>query len=67
MVVLPDPARQRNNIHIVPLLRPRIERERDAEGWLVLLPSGHAWLVGDRREALREFVGLERIERSGRA
>ena len=63
MVVIPDRASQRNNIHIVPLLRPRIERERDAEGWLVRLPSGHGWLVGDRREALREFAGLERIER----
>jgi len=67
MVVLPDPARQRNNIHIVPLCRPRIERERDAAGWLVLLPSGHGWLVGDRRQALREFAGLVEIERWRRA
>jgi hypothetical protein len=45
----------------------RIERERDAEGWLVLLPGGHGWLVGDRRQALREFAGLVDIERWGRA
>ena len=67
MVVLPDPARQRNNIHIVSLLRPRIERERDAEGWLVLLPSGHGWLCGDRRQALTEFSRLVGFERSGRS
>ena len=30
MVVLPDHARQRNNFQIIPLSRPRIERERDA-------------------------------------
>ena len=67
MVVIPDRASQRNNIHIVPLLRPRIERERDADGWLVLLPSGHCWFVGDRRQALGEFAKLVGIERSGRA
>ena len=67
MVMILDRASQRNNIHIVPLLRPRIEREREAAGWLVLLPGGHGWLVGDRRQALREFAGLVEIERSGRA
>jgi hypothetical protein len=43
--------------------RPQIVRERDGWGWLVLLPSGHAWLAGDRRAALTEFAELERIER----
>ena len=50
---------------IIPLHhRPRIEPERDGWGWLVLLPSGHGWLCGDRRQALREFDQLEHIERS---
>jgi hypothetical protein len=39
----------------IPLCRPRIEPERDGWGWLVLLPSGHGWLCGDRRQALREL------------
>jgi hypothetical protein len=43
---------------------PRIERERDGEGTLVIRGS-HAWLVGDRRQALREFDELDRIERRG--
>jgi len=47
--------------------RPRIEPERGGCGWLVLLPSGHAWLAGDRRQALREFDDLERIEQRGTA
>ena len=59
-------ASARNNV-VIPLVRPRIERERDAQGWLVLLPGGHGWLVGDRRQALREFAGLVDIERWGRA
>ena len=66
MALLPDHARQRNNFQIIPLARPRIERERDAEGWLVLLPGGHGWLVGDRRQALCKFSSLVEIERSGR-
>jgi hypothetical protein len=67
MTLLPHHARQRNNFEIIRLARPRIERERDAEGWLVLLPSGHCWFVGDRRQALGEFAKLVGIERSGRA
>jgi hypothetical protein len=47
----------------IPLCRPRIEPERDGGGWIVLLPSGHGWLCGDRRQALREFHELEHIER----
>jgi hypothetical protein len=50
--------------NIVPftLWRPRIEPERDGEGWMVITPRGHAWLHGDRRQALAEFRRLERIE-----
>ena len=66
MTLLPHHARQRNNFEIIRLARLRIERERDAEGWLVLLPSGHCWLCGDRRQALAEFTSLVEIERSGR-
>jgi hypothetical protein len=62
MAVLSDRAAKRNH-EIIPISRPRIERERDAEGWLVLLPGGHGWLIGDRRQALREFAGLVDIER----
>jgi hypothetical protein len=32
-------------------------------GFYVLLPTGHGWLFGDRRQALREFRSLESIER----
>jgi hypothetical protein len=28
-----------------------------------LLPGGHGWLVGDRRQALREFAGLVEMGR----
>ena len=66
MVVLPERARQRNDFRIIQLARPRIERECDAAGWLILLASGHGWLCGDRRQALAEFTSLVEIERSGR-
>ena len=49
---------------VIPFPRPRIER--DGEGWLVLRGS-HGSLCGDRRQALREFAELERIERRGSA
>jgi hypothetical protein len=45
--------------------RPRIEPERDGDGWMVLLPDGNAWLHGDRRTALEEFHALIRIHRFG--
>jgi hypothetical protein len=32
----------------------RIEPQRDAPGWLVITPRGHAWLHGSRADALRE-------------
>jgi hypothetical protein len=51
----------------IPLCRPRIEPERDGWGWLVLPPSGHGWLCGDCRQALREFAGLVNIEQWGTA
>ena len=44
--------------------RPRIERERDGEGWLVLR-GNHGWLCGDRRQALQEFDDLDTIGRTG--
>jgi hypothetical protein len=50
---------------ILPLPRPRIERERGGEGTLVILSNGHGWLCGDRRQALREFAGLVDIKRRG--
>ena len=49
---------------VIPFPRPRIERERDGEGWLVLRGS-HGRLRGDRRQAFAEFDFLERIERTG--
>ena len=66
MAGIPYRASQRNK-QLIPFGRPRIEREREAEGWLVLLPSGHGWLLGDRRQALAEFAELERVERGGGA
>ena len=66
MVVIPDRASQRNNFQIIPQSRPRIERAVDCDGFYVLRDD-HGWLVGDRRQALREFAGLVDIERWGRA
>jgi hypothetical protein len=37
---------------IAPIVR--IEPERDGDGWLVITPSGNAWLHGGRSDALRE-------------
>jgi hypothetical protein len=31
--------------------RPRVERERGGEGWIVILGS-HGWLFGDRKQAV---------------
>lgn len=64
MVLLPDHARQRNNFKIIPLARPLIERAVDCDGFYVLRDD-HGWLCGDRRQALTEFAGLERVERLG--
>jgi hypothetical protein len=48
------------------LYRPHIAPE-PLGGWYVVLPSGHGWLVGDRRAALAQFRELDRIERRGRS
>ena len=65
MVVIRDRASRRNNL--IPLSRPRIERERRRRGaGSSCFPADIGWLVGDRREALREFAGLVGIEQSGR-
>ena len=61
---LHDSTPVRNRI-VLPLPRPRIERERGGEGTFVILGNGHGWLCGDRRQALREFAGLVDIERWG--
>jgi hypothetical protein len=47
-----------------PIVLPviRIEREHDGNGWLVLRRE-HAWLHGDRRQALGERDRLDRAER----
>jgi hypothetical protein len=50
---------------IIRLTRPRIEPERDGAGAYVVLPNGHAWLVGDRRQALWQFRELVDIEQFG--
>jgi hypothetical protein len=58
-------SRTHNSALIIPFRgRPRLERERDAEGWLIIR-GGHAWLAGDRLQALREFGELEQIEQRG--
>jgi hypothetical protein len=64
MRTLHDRASQRNNFQVIPLSRPRIEAARDVAGWYILRGE-HGWLCGDRRQALAEFAGLERIERWG--
>jgi hypothetical protein len=61
---LQDRASQRNNFQIIPLSRPRTERADDCDGFYVIRDD-HGWLCGDRRQALAEFAGLERIERWG--
>src|SRR3954454_6290217 len=58
MVLILDRASQRNNIHIVPLLRPRIERERNA---VARLAPQRTWLA--RRASSR---GAARICRACR-
>ena len=66
MFEIPDRASQRNNSQIIPLSRPRIERAVDCDGFYVIRDD-HGWLVGDRRQALRDFAGLVDSERWGRA
>ena len=59
MVVIPDRASRRNNFHIIPLLRPRIERERDAEG--CLRRSRRPWLA-----VRRSSTGAWRVRKARR-
>jgi hypothetical protein len=47
---------------LIHLPRPRIERERGGEGWMVIRGS-HGWLCGDRKQAIAEFDELAAIER----
>jgi hypothetical protein len=59
------PERAGSSNSLFPFTRPHIEAARDCEGWYVLRDN-HGWLCGDRRQAIREFDELERIERWGR-
>jgi hypothetical protein len=43
---------------LIRLPRPCIERSLDCPGWYVI-QGDHAWLCGDRRQALREFARLD--------
>ena len=70
MVLLPDHARQRNNFNIIPLARPRIEREVDADGLLVLR-GDRGWLCrrpprcdGPRRSPRLYSEGHHRVDRT---
>ena len=60
MVVIPDRASQRNNFHIIPLSRPRIERERDCRGLARIAPR-RAWLA-----CRRSSTGASRVRRARR-
>jgi hypothetical protein len=42
---------------LIQLPRPRVERERGGEGWIVIRGS-HGWLFGDRKQAVAELDGL---------
>jgi hypothetical protein len=44
---------------VIPLHIPRIVREPDASGWLVILRS-YGWLYGSRSEAVRAARELTR-------
>ena len=54
-----------NNSIVVAFPRPRIECALDCEGFYIIR-GDHGWLCGDRRQALREFELVERIERLAR-
>jgi hypothetical protein len=60
MINLASNADTRNSA-VIPLPRPRLAPAREG-GWFIHRGS-HAWLAGDRRQALREFELLECIER----
>ena len=46
---------------LIQLPRPRVERERGGEGWMVIRDS-HGWLCGDRAQAIAELDELAAIE-----
>ena len=50
--------------NLIPIPRPRIEREIDGYGCYVI-QGDHGWLCSSRRDALREFDDLVKIERTG--
>ena len=50
---------------LIQLPRPRVERERGGEGWMVILGS-HGWLFGDRKGAVAELDELAAGERGPR-
>ena len=67
MVVIPDRASRRNNFHIIPLARPRIERERDADGLARAAPrAAMAGLSAIVERRCASSQGSSSIERSGR-
>lgn len=45
--------------------RPRVERERGGEGWMVIRGS-HGWLFGDRKQAIAELDVLAAAEHGSR-
>ena len=46
---------------LIQLPRPRVERERGGEGWMIIRDS-HGWLCGDRSQAIAELDELAAIE-----
>jgi hypothetical protein len=44
-----------------PITRTVVVREPDEGGWMVLTPTGQAWLHGSRREALADKRELDRF------
>jgi hypothetical protein len=49
------------SVNVIFMLHPRIVPARDCEGFYVIR-GAHAWLAGDRRQALKEFAALVEIE-----
>jgi hypothetical protein len=61
-------ATTRNSFSVHTLPRPRIVPSNGCTGWYVFRADRrHAWLVGDRRQAVATFHELDAIERRGRA
>jgi hypothetical protein len=47
---------------LIRLPRPRVERERGGDAWIVIRGS-HGWLFGDRVQAIAELDELAGAER----